>query len=287
MPLPSVFSYLEYRPFLQDWFEARKRQDPTYSYARFAADGECSRSSLANVISGARTPRPATLDAFARAMDLQPPERNYLGLLVELANAPDVEHRRQVMDRILASERYGQVRMAETVPDSDLARYLEGWHVPAIKEMALCDDFRADPEWIVSRLREGVTTEQVEQALETLFDLDFLRRSEDGRVEVQELSFRTEPDSFQRAVFRYQRFVLPPLLASIDTRESTEQQLLAATVSLSPDMVAEAKVRLNDVVAHLASMGDALEPGKTRRVYQLAVQLLPVTGPLDGPGNEG
>ncbi|MCA9569436.1 MAG: helix-turn-helix domain-containing protein [Myxococcales bacterium] len=105
MDLPSVYVFLDYRVFLRTWFDACKRARPGYTYATFAAEAGCSRSALANVMSGARTPRPRTLDAFARAMGLGPGEREQLGLLVELAASRDVRHRRALLERVLQNAR--------------------------------------------------------------------------------------------------------------------------------------------------------------------------------------
>jgi len=277
MPLPTAFSYLDYRTFLRDWFDARKRQDPSYSHSAFAREGGCSRSALANVLSGARTPRPATLDAFARAMALTPSERNYLGLLVELASAQDIDQRRQVMERILASERYHQVRYAEHGEENDLFRYVEHWYIPVIRELAGLPGFRADAEWVASRLQPRITVDEARDALDRLFELDLLRHGPDGRVERQEIQFRTEPEASQEALMHFYRQALPELLTHLERRPSSEQHLTAATVTLAPELVEEAKARLNAVMSQLAALADASSDQGEQQVYQVAVQLVPVS----------
>ncbi len=110
---PCIFGYLDHRVFLRDWIDARKRHDPHYSYAAFARAGGCSKAAVSNVLNGARTPRPDTLDAFARAMALTPDERNYLGLLVDYSAAPTVERRREVLHRLLSNHRYHPPRLLD------------------------------------------------------------------------------------------------------------------------------------------------------------------------------
>ena len=277
MTLPSIFSYLDYRAFLQDWFDARKREDPTYSYARFAEDGDCSRSALANVLSGARTPRAGTLDAFARAMELTPSARNYLGLLVELATAQGLDERRQVMERILAAEHYQQVRLAERGPDSDLFRYIEHWYVAAIRELAALPDFQADPTWIASILRPRISVEEAADALDRLFELGMLRHAVDGSVERREVQFRTENVARQEAILHFYREALPALLRTVEVRADDEQAVMAATLLLPPDLVPEATARVAALTNQLAAMADAAGVDGERRVYQLAVQLIPIS----------
>ena len=274
---PTIFSYLDYRAFLREWFDAMKRADPDYSYAQFARDGGCSKSTLANVLSGARTPRSGTLDAFARAMALTPSERNYLGLLVELAGAEDLDARRQVMERILASERYHQVRVAERGDESELFRFIEHWYVPAIRELAALPSFVPEPEWIASVLRPRITVDQARDGLDRLFELDLLRHGPDGSVERREIQFRTDVAAHQVAIQHLYRETLPQLLRRVDRADGEEQHVMAATLILPPELMAEAKARLTATVQQLAALSDAAGVDGERRIYQLAGQLLPVS----------
>lgn len=277
MSQPSVFSYLDYRSFLRDWFEARKRSDDGYSYARFAEDGGCSKSTLANVLSGARSPRSGTLDAFARAMSLTPSERNYLGLLVELSEAEGLDRRREVMERILVSERYQQVRLAKGGDESELFRLVEHWYIPAVRELAALPAFRPDPEWIARTLRPSISVDEARDALDRLFELKLLRYGPNGTVERGEIQFRTEPEVRERAILHLYREAIPELLRRFESTEDYPSHVMAATIILPPDLMAEAKARLSATVNQLAALGDAAGVDGERRIYQLAVQLVPIS----------
>ena len=52
---------------------------------------------------------------------------------------------------------------------------------------------------------------------------------------------------------------------------------MAATLILPPELMAEAKARLTATVQQLAALSDAAGVDGERRIYQLAVQLLPVS----------
>lgn len=209
MSMPEVFAYLDYRTFLRDWLDARRRDDPAYSYATFARDGGCSKAALANVLGGARAPRAKTLDAFAQAMALTATERNYLGLLVDLAGAQDLEQRRAVMDRILSVEHYRKMRRAESETDADLFRYLKFWYIAPIREMARFPTFQPDPDWIAAHLIPPIRPSEATSALETLLDLGFLVHEEDGSLQPREIRFRTASDSSREAVLHYHREASP------------------------------------------------------------------------------
>lgn len=281
MAAPTVFAYLDYRTFLRDWLDARKRTEPDYSYATFARAGGCSKAALANVLGGARAPRPATLDSFARAMGLSPAERNYLGLLTDLAIASDLEKRRATMEKILSVEQYQKMRRAESEADADMFRYLEFWYISAIREMAGLPGFRPDPEWIATAMVPPIRPAEASAALDTLFDLGFLVRDDDGTVTPRDIRFRTAPESAQDAVGHYHREVIPSLLRTIDTERSAEQHFLAATIVLDASMVPEVKARLNALLDQVLAMRNDTLVQDGRRVYQFGIQLLPVSQTLE------
>ena len=281
MPAPRVTAYLDYRAFLKDWLAHQKRQHPGYSYAAFAAAGGCSKSALPNVLSGSRRPRPGTLDAFARAMELTPSERNYLGLLAELDAAPDVSRRRAVLERILATDRYEQVRIADKEPPADVFRYLEHWYVPAIRELAALPGFQDDPAWIASTLQPSIRPEQAQQALDLLLELGFLSWDADGRVTLREVSFRSENETWARAADHFHRVVMPQLLEAMDTDHAKRQHLMAGTLTLSADQVPEVKQRINALMEQLATLGDDRADAAPRTVYQVAFQMLPLSDAVE------
>ncbi len=277
MSLPSVFDYIDYRAFLAAWFDARKAEDSAYSYSAFARDAGCSRAALANVIRGDRHPRPATLDAFARGMALTARERNHLGILVDLGAARDARRRFEVMERLLASERYGQLRMAGDEPPIALERYLAHWWVPAIREMVELEGFREDPEWIAATLFPPIEPEQAADALATLLELGFVRRLDDGRLACAEIRIGTAPVLESQALGRFYREEIPRLLRDLDVSRHEEQHFMGAVFALDAASVPEAKARVHRLVTQIATLADSRPRAQPARVYQMAVTLVPLT----------
>jgi len=277
MAAPHIYAYLDYRAFLRDWLAHQKRIEPGYSYAAFAQAGGCAKATISNVIHGARIPRPATLDAFARAMGLQPAERNYLGLLVELATAADLTARRRVMEQLLSREAYRQVRMADSEDEEAVVRYLEHWSIAAIRELATLPGFRADPDWLAATLRPPIGPERARRSLEVLFELGFLAHGDDGTVEPREVRFRTAPETEHRAAAHVHTVVIPELLRTADLSLADQQHLLTATLTVAASELPEFKARLNAVYEQLCTQADDRVDDEPRAVYQLGFQLLPLS----------
>lgn len=133
-------------------------------------------------------------------------------------------------------------------------------------------------------LRGRITEDEAAEALDRLFDMEFLRRGPDGSVEVREVTFRSDPETDQLAVQHFHRTQVPELIRRLREDDPSERHLSTMTLPLSPDLVPEFKARVDAFVAQMANLADAAprEPGA--RIYQLSVQLLPLTEPALGDG---
>ena len=101
---PDLYTYLDYRRYLRDWFQARKRANPRFSHRAFVRKAkQRSPSALSDVIEGRRNLTPANAEAFADAMALDGEDRDFFGLLVNLDQTRDPAERNRIWTRIAAT----------------------------------------------------------------------------------------------------------------------------------------------------------------------------------------
>jgi uncharacterized protein (TIGR02147 family) len=278
---PDIYTFLDYREYLKQWLAWRRKETPGYTYDSFAKEAGCSRSALANVISGSRDPKPTTLDAFARAMKLSPSERNFLGGVVELARARTTGRRQDIFEQFIEKPRHKQTRFLEDEPEPAIARLCSAWYLPAIVELARHRDFDPDPKWIAQALVPPIEPDLAARALETLIEIGQLRRTAAGAVHVRQRRLRSRADVASAALARYHRDVVPQLLGRLDQVPAEQRHVIAATALLPEDAVAEAKKILQGAIERIAALADGSDTGS--RVYHVGVQLLPVSNPVTAP----
>ena len=278
MTAPQIYGYLDFREFLSAWLRHRKELDPTYSYRTFADAAGLSRSALPNILSGSRSPRTSTLDAMARALGLSPPERNYLDLLVEFDRAPTVSARRAVMARLTHRVVHRRSAWIEDDPDA-FVQFASRWAHVAIRELARHPSFRPDPAWIAATLVPSITAQEAKEALDELEAMGQIVPRDD-RVEVPTIRLHTQRETTAQASARFHFVAVPQMLASAHRIPADERHLAAGMMLLPTDLVPEAKERAGLLLSQIADLADS-EQSAARQVYLLAIQLLPVTGPLD------
>ncbi len=284
MQPPSVYDYLDYRAFLRAWLSHRRAVDPGFSFATFARRAGLSRSALPNVLTQGRTPRPKTVDAFARAMDLDPHERNFFELLVALEQADGPTHRRAVLDTMINRRAYGLSERMESRP-TDFERYASRWYHAAIRELARTPGFRPDPAWIAEVLRPRIAVHEAEQALHLLQQLGLIEIDGD-RARVTSVRIDSNDETTARASLRFHAETVPELAARAAEVPPEARHLVGGVLLLSADGLAEAKLVLAAAARKLAALSD--DPtAPDGRPYHFAAQLLPLTDDPTGGSRSG
>ncbi len=269
----DIYTYLDYRRFLDDWFRAAKQGNPRFSHRMFARlAGQKSPSLLIQVIRGERNLTQATTEAFAGAMQLRPPEATFFGDLVLLGQAKTTDEQNRAWARISASRRFREARQLE-------ARGVEifsNWHHAAIRELAARDDFDPDPEWIARQLRPRVTPAQARKAMEALVEIGLLAQGEDGSVSLSDASLVTPHEVAGMAARNYHRSMLNLAADSTDSADRDERHLSAVTVCIPRSLVPRLKREIDAFQEKLLDLCDSAEES-AEQVYQLHLALFPLS----------
>ncbi len=269
---PDLYSYLSYRDYLRDWYAARKAADKRFSHRLFARRAGVSSPSLLNeVIHGRRNLTTRTLEGFVKALGLDEEGVDFFSALVQLDQASTDEERNEAFQQVESSRRFRSARRIEGAA----FRYLSNWYYPAIRELALCDGFQADPDWVRKRLQPRITASQARKALEALFELGLLVETDDG-VRAAEVSVATPHKVRGLAAHNYHAQMLERAADSIEGVPPDERHLLGVTVAIPEALIPELKRELNAMQERLLHMcDDAVDDAE--RVYQLQLCLLPLS----------
>lgn len=158
--------------------------------------------------------------------------------------------------------------------DSDV---FNSWLNLAIAEFTGCEAFTED----VARLAKlfSVTPQEARQSLHFLMKTGFVVRDESGRLRkrYQKVRFPVSNRSRQQMRSFHKQMMLKAIhhMQTQTDQESYSKRLINGyTVAVNPDQVEAAKVMLQQA---LIDIGLALTSGNCSEVYQLQVQLFPLT----------
>lgn len=269
---PDIHTYLDYRRWLADYYDAAKIHQPSFSYRWFARRaGFSAPNFLKLVIENQRNLGPDSIPRFVDALRLDDTEARFFADLVQLNQATTAEDKNAAWERVSASRRFRQARRI----DADLFDYLSQWFYPAIREMVARADFVEDPEWIAAEVLPPIRPAQAKRALAVLLDLGFVTRDVDGRLQRGEPSVTTGHEVRSLAIGNYHRQMLQRAAESIDLVERELRDISALTVCIQRARVPELKQRIHAFRETLLELCDG--DANPEAVYQCNIQLFPLS----------
>ena len=270
---PNIFSFIDHRQYLRAWHDWQRVSHPRagFSYAQWGKKAGLTKSGIHSLLHTERVPVMKTREAIAGSMDLSPEERNFLLTLFDLAAATSWEERSRRLTKIFATPRFQGALLME----GQTLRYLTRWYYVVIREMATSDDFVADPRVIQRRLVFQVPRLAIEGALTDLLALGLLEVRE-GRVVATTMQIRTDVHAPGVGPLAFHHECLQLVQRGLQTIPAPERAYINATLTLRPERVEAIR---NELYAFLRQLGASTdtEPADGREVYQLSIQLLPLT----------
>ena len=280
--VPVLAEYSDYRQYLKDVYEYRRRTEGTglrpYSYSTFSAAADIkSPNYLKLIIEGRRNLSEDMILRFARALRLNKAETEEFHALVLYGQATDTVERNQLLKeladlrarRAFESGHINQ-RSWEKVPG------WIGWVLFAMADQAGVD---FEPETLERLIRAKASPEEIKDSLNKLVE-----SGEFGRHELTGLVYKARdlveaPQDLPVALIRKLQAELIYLgIESLFRDSPKEREFGAMTLAMTEEEFNQVRFELRqlrkrlqkDIMVKRASK-------KGDRVYQLNIQLFPVT----------
>ena len=268
---PDVFSYLDYRAFLQDFYTAKKEENSTFSFRSFARRvGVRGPSHLKRIIDGERSLSGAMIERYAHVIGLDTEEAQYFSHLIRFNDARKSADREKAYENLTRFKRYRRAHQL----DYKEGQYFGTWYIPAIRELVVRKDFDEDPAWIAEQLRPSITIREVKSALSTLFELNLLVRDNEGRIRQSDPMVSTGSQTRSVHIACYHRVLLERASEAIDLFSAQERDLSGVTLCIGKNRVVDLKKRIAEFRKELLARFDEEEGVQ---VVQVSFQLFPLT----------
>ena len=207
-------------------------------------------------------------------------EARFFRDLVAFAQASLDTERNEAFERISSSQRFRAARHL----DQSMFEYLSRWYHPVVREMVSRPDFQEDPAWISQQLFPSISKEEATASLELLLELGLLEHA-DGKLRRAENTWSTGHEVRSLAISNYHRQMMTRAMESIESVDREWRHLSAITGCISSAKVPELKQRIQsfrEMIIHLLEETDDFP----EHVYQLNIQLFPLTRPEQEPCDE-
>jgi uncharacterized protein (TIGR02147 family) len=268
----DVFGYLDYRSFLRDYYAEKKASGRGFSYRAFSRRaGLGSPNYLKLVMDGDRNLTAEMAERFAAACGLKGDDAAFFSELVGFNQARNDTERGEKYAKLTTFRKYRSAHQLEVAQ----AAYHSNWYLPAIRELALRADFKADPIWIAGTLVPAITVAEASMALEKLLELGLLVRDEDGAMRQGDPLVTTGEETRRVHVRAYHRSMIGRAIEAMDDVAKEERDISSLTLCLGESGLKRFKARLQRFRRELLELS-ALE-SDPHQVIQINFQLFPLS----------
>ncbi len=268
---PDVLQYTNYRVYLQDYYEFKKKTVPAFSLRFFAEKaGLSSHAHLKLTIDGKRNITKNTVVKLIHGLGLDGQRAAYFESLVFFNQAQTDADKQVYYAQLLKASPRSKLHKMEKAQ----FRIFREWHHSAILEMVALKDFRPIPDWISRRLGGLVTPAQVTESLKLLVELGLLVKTANGFRQRDPLI--TTDDEVQDMMVKMYHLQMLKLSANmLSALPGPQRDVSALTFSIKredfPNLKKHLQLMRKELLDFSAKAGDAEE------VVQVNIQLYPLT----------
>jgi uncharacterized protein (TIGR02147 family) len=269
--MKPIYDYLDYRQYLLDFYNAKKKRNPCYSYQVFAQmAGLKSKSHLKLIIDGKRNLTPQTMKKMNKALKLSAKAFTYFEDLAAFCHEKDPDIREQ---RLLRLAQYNK-RNAFRVTLRRQYDFYAQWYHNTVRELAAHGGMGDDAGKIAKSIRPRLSSSQAKQSLKMLVDLGFLKKSGAGYAQADKLiSTGDEVKSVAVRAFHQRNMALAS--EAIDAFARNERDISALVVGLSDEGFTMIKKEIQQFRKRLLRIVERDSP--VRRVYHINFQIFPTS----------
>ena len=268
--MPEIFNYTDYRKFLSDWLEEKKKLSPSVSYRQIARIvGYRSPGYLSTLLAGKIKMSLAMCLKFCVALKLPKRACDYFQCMVLFGNADSHKEREEYFNK-MRSFKEASVHIVA----SDQYRYYEKWHHSAVRAILDFYPFREEYEKIGKLLIPAVSAEKIRSSFELLKELKLIKKDGKGfyRPTTDVISSGYDATGMAINTFLFNSLRLSE--AALGRYRLDERNFSCLTLGISENGFSEIRQELREFRRKIMKIA---ANDSADRVYQFSFQLFPLS----------
>ena len=268
--MKEIVEYTDYRKFIQDYYDERKRSS-AFTWRDFARDaGFTSPVYLKYVCEGKKSLSVGAAGSVANAMGLAGFESTYFVLMVSYAHAKSDKAKRAAFEERCALAQAHKVR----VLGNEEFDYFKSWKNPVLREIAPHMP-GARPLEMAHACKQKISATEVSETLDFLMRAGLLKKDKDGNYVQTEKSISMGPvDAVPVAAREMQRQMGEFAVTAMDLPLS-ERDMSGVTMGITRRAYEQIKKEIADFRRRIVAIASADDD--TEQVYRLNMQLFPLS----------
>ena len=179
--MPDLFEYLDYREYLKDYFEGRKKDLDSWSYQSFAEQlGFKAKDFLFRVIKGQKNLSQASVLKMSQGLGLNGIETQYFDTLVKCNQSREIAHRNLYFNLLNTIKTQGRTTRPAQRLRQDQFQFYSKWYHGVIRSLIEMAGFAGDFKRLAASLSPRITAREAEASVSLLEKLGLIEKAPDG-----------------------------------------------------------------------------------------------------------
>lgn len=272
----SIYNYTNYRLFLKDYCENRKKENKNFSHAYVVGKiGFKSAVFFTQIINGTSNISMKLIYDFSKSLKLKDKEAEYFELIVNYTQAKTQKEKKHFFERI-----YGFTDVSFKKLRINQYDFYQKWYYVAIRDILSIFEFKEDYQKLARLLEPTISIPQARKAIVTLEKLNMIKRNKKGIWEVTNQlisSSYSERHSIALAKYAVQMFDIAK--NAVNNLLKSERSISWVGVSISRETFDIVQDEIKTFRKRILSIIKADK--KPDRVYHFSIQCFPLSKRLD------
>ncbi|HHX14997.1 MAG TPA: TIGR02147 family protein [Fibrobacter sp.] len=268
---PDILQYTNYRIYLRDYYDYKKKTSSAFSLRFFAEKaGLSSHAHLKLAIDGKRNITKNTVVKLVLGIGLDTRRASYFESLVFFNQAKKDKERQIYYAQLLAASPRSKLRTLEKTQ----FRIFREWYHSAILEMTSIKSFKPAPEWISKHIMGDLSAAQAAESLKLLLDLELIVKTANG-FRAKNPLLTTDDEVQDILVKLYHNQMLKLSANALSELSGDQRDFSAVTFAIKrtdfPALKKHLQLMRKELLDFSASSGEAED------IVQVNIQLFPLT----------
>jgi uncharacterized protein (TIGR02147 family) len=270
--MERIENYMDYRKFLGDYYEDRKKRLSIFSYRYFCIKAGIKSPTLyKEVVEGKRNLTSKTVAQFCKGLGLNTNDSEYFLTLVYYNQSKNPDEKKKQLERMSSLRR----KIHQQAVPLDLFAYYSYWYYPVLRELACLLPWRGDYGILAQSVIPKIKRSEAKQAIEFLLDKGFLKYDDHGVLCQTNPAITSGDEVVSMGVRSFNETMALRGKDAIRDFSPAERDIRTLIVGLSTSSYDLIKEETREYIDRIIRIVD--DDKHADRVYNLSIHLFPLS----------
>lgn len=267
----SCLNFFDYREFLREYYSARRKSEPFFSYRFMANRLNMDHSLLIKVMAGERHIATQAIAEMVRFLKLRSKEAEYFENLVYFCKAKNEKLSKPFFEKLLKIKGHRSF----TLQDRQYV-YFQNYYHSVIRSLLEYYPFEGDFKALAEQLVPPIKPMEAQKSIEVLLSLGLITKK-GKRYSITDAHVTTGAIWRSLAIREYQKQAIALSVQALDSIDPSHRDISSVTMSVDGETFLEVKEMIRECREAIIKRVDQIDPLQIDRVYQLNMQFIPLT----------